>query len=283
MRSNVFGKSVFLNGKFLPAKEAGIWRVAPGFLYGWGCFESMRSYAGRIAYFEEHLERIKNSCKRLELHFPYSVSRLKKHVEDTVRINAYKDSYVRLTLWKGSGKTTEALIFVKKYYPPCAQKYQKGFSCMFSGPTVNENNFLCRFKTTNRLFYELIYSQAKKNGFDEAIIMNSREYLAEGTRSNIFFAKNSCLFTPALECGCLEGITRKAVFDLAKRYAIKICEGNFTAPDLLSADEVFLSNSLAGLMPVSKIDKFKVGNGIFKLTRFLAKHYSALLIHETFI
>jgi len=133
-------------------------------------------------------------------------------------------------------------------------------------------------KTTNRIFYDLSLKEARDKGFDEAIILNSRGIIAEASRSNIFWVKDKELFTPGLECGCLDGITRKAVFDLAKKYNFKIYTGNFTLQDLYTCDEAFLTNSLWGIMPLAVIEKETIGKGkCGKLTRFFIEKYNSLL------
>jgi branched-subunit amino acid aminotransferase/4-amino-4-deoxychorismate lyase len=273
---------VFLNDKFMPIKEAKLPVVSPAFLYGWGLFESMRSYRDKIIYFKEHLMRIKDSCRLMDMEFPYPPDKLKKIIKKTVKINGFKDAYVRLTLWK-SGPGTVTLITARKYKPYSYQKYRQGLRACICPFRQNEDSFFTRIKTTSYLLYRLAYLKAKDKGFDEAVILNNRGYIAEGSRSNIFLIKDNELFTPALECGCLAGTTRKAVFDLAKKYNIKIYEGNFTLQDLYRADGAFLTNSLMGIMPLASVEKHRLAKGVnsFKLTGFLIKKYNHLLKNGT--
>ena len=122
---------VFLNGRFLPLKEAKISALTPGVLYGWGLFESMRSYDNRIVYFDQHLKRIKDSSKLTDLKFSYSIAELEEIIRRLVKINGFKDSYVRLSLWK-TDLRTDILIFVKKYKPYTPNGYKKGFRACIS-------------------------------------------------------------------------------------------------------------------------------------------------------
>lgn len=282
MPYNKVKEVVFLNGKFLPQSEAKLSLMTPGFLYGWGLFESMRSYNNRIVYLKQHLERIKNSCKPLEMLFPYSLIRLKQYIEQTVKINGFKDAYLRLTLWKKSETQVDTLIVVRKYHPFAAKKYRQGFRCLISAFRQNESSFFARLKTTNYLLYQISYLKAKHQGFDEALILNNRGYIAEGSRSNIFFVKHNEVFTPSLGCGCLDGITRRVMFDLAKKYNIKVAEGNFTLSDLHEADETFFTNSLMGVMPLTYLEKHPVAKGLIgKVTKFFMKKYNLLLRNGT--
>lgn len=268
---------VFLNGKFIPQEEARVSVLSPGFLYGFGLFETMRAYRNNIVYFQEHLERIEKSCKLIRIKFPYTLNRLKKLIQETLKINGFSDAYVRLTLGN-SGSGTDTAIIVKKYKPYTAQKYRQGFCGCLSRFKQNEGSFFSRMKTANYLLFQLAYLEAKEKGFDEAVILNNRGLIAESSRANIFLVKDKEIFTPALECGCLDGITRKAVFDLATKHNIKIYEGNFTIPDLYQANEAFLTNSLMGLMPLVSIEKGLIKEGLVgTMTRFFIKKYNSLL------
>jgi len=272
---------VFLNGKFIPREEAKLPVSTPGFLYGWGLFETMRAYNKKIVYFNEHLKRLKKSARLLDIRCPYPQAALRDIIQGIVKINGLKDAYVRLTLWKRE-KGTDILVMVKKYQPYTLEKYNKGFRACISSFRQNENSFLAQLKTTNYLLYRLAYAQAIEKGFDEAIILNHKGHIAETSRSNLFFIKDKELFTPSLECSCLDGITRGVVFDLAKKYNIKAYEGNFSMPDLYACDEAFLTNSLMGIMPLASVEKQRIGRGRsrYKLTGFFMGKYRFLLRNE---
>lgn len=269
---------VCLNGKFLLQEEAKVSAISPGFLYGWGLFETMRAYNGKIVYLDAHLKRIKEGSLAIAIKFNYSLSKLTHLIEETIRINGFKDTYIRVTLWKDV-LDTGLLILVKKYQPYPVQKYKKGFSVTISSLSQNEYSFLAKIKTTNRLLYELSLNEASAKGLDEALILNSRGYVCEAARSNIFLVKDSKLFSPSLDCGCLDGVTRNVVFALAKVHRIKAYEGKFTIQDLLGSDEAFLTNSLMGVMPLAFAQGKQIGKGVkyFKLAKFFIEKYRHLL------
>lgn len=268
---------VFLNGKFVPVPEARVSVLDPGFLSGWGVFETMRAYKKRIVYLDAHLERIKGASRCIGLNLTYSRRDLKEIIKTALSKSGFEDAYVRLTFWKANqGRGTS--VIVKKYRPFSSQKYQAGIKATISRLRQNENSSLAQVKTTNRLLYELSYQEAKARGFLESIILNRRGYITEGTRSNLFFVKDGAIFTPALSCGCLDGITRRVVFDLAKKYNFKISEGNFTPGNLYAAEEVFFTNSLVGVMPVVAINQQAIGKGrCGKFSKFFLKKYNCLL------
>ena len=270
-------EKVFLNGKLVLAQEATLPILSEGLLYGFGLFESMRWHNNRTVYFAAHLERIKKSAVLIGMGFPYKINTIKDAIRGTISANHLNDAYVRLSLWK-SYHRPDLLIVAKKYSSLPAAKYQYGFSAAVSAYRQNENSFLSRIKSANRVLYELSFSEAKKKGFDEAVILNSRGYIAEASRSNIFMVRENTILTPAISCGCLAGITRRIIFDLAKKYRIKISEGNFTINDLLEAQEAFLTNSLMGVMPLTSIEKHRITKGrCAKITKFLTVKYGSLL------
>jgi len=273
---------VFLNGKFLSPNEAKICVLTPGFLYGWGLFESMRSYNNKIVYFDEHFARLKRSAELLDMRCPCSLNKLKEIIWRLVRINSLKDAYIRLTLWK-CDYGQDMLVTAKKYEPYSSRKHAKGLRVCVSSFRQSENPHLTNLKSTNYLLYRLAYAQATKLGFDDALILNNRGNVIEASRSNLFFVKGKELFTPSLECGCLKGVTRQAIFDLSKKYNIKIFEGNYSISDLCASDEAFITNSLMGIMPLASIEGRKIGKNTrsFVLTHFFMKKYKSLLGNET--
>lgn len=268
---------VFLNGRFLPAQEARVSVLAPGFLYGLGLFETMRFYKNKTVYFNAHLERLIYSCGLIGLELPYPADKLKQIIRKTVTLNKLLDAYLRLTLYQGK-EATEIFVLAKEYLAPDEKKYRQGFCAQISRLRKDEFSFLAGIKTTSRLCYELAFRQARAGGFDEAIILNSRGYIAEASRSNIFWVRENTLFTPDISCGCLAGITRRAIFDLAKRYKFKIYAGNFVLHSLLEAEEAFLTNSLAGVMPLASVEGKKIGKArCQKISKFFQKKYRCLL------
>ena len=274
-------KTVYLNGKFLKAEEALISAQDPGFLLGLGLFETMRCFQGRIIHLDWHLARIKNAAKLIHLDLPLTAAGLKNKIIATSKLNRLQDTQLRLTIWK-SLSGTGVFILVKEYSPFTRQKYQRGFSAVVSSFRQDENSLLTRIKSTNRLIFNLSLAQAKKRGFDEAIILNHRGLVTEGARSNIFFRSGNTLFTPALSNGCLEGITRRVIFNLAQKKQIKICEGDFTLEDLQSAEEAFLTNSLIGVMPLTSLENKAIGNGkIGKTSKSFLEAYLLLLKNDT--
>jgi len=242
-----------------------------------GIFETMRCRDNRIVYFSRHLERMEKSAKMLGLVVPRSSGEIKRLVAEAVKQCKAKDARVRLTLSAEGGKSG-LTVSAKKYLPPAALKYKKGYSACISALKQEENYPLAQLKLVSRALYEFSYQQAKDNGFDEALIFNNHGHLCEASRSNIFFIEGKNLFTPSFECSCLPGISRQAVFDIAAKNGIPVYEGKFTVPDLFSAGAVFLTNSLIGIMPLAKLEDKPIGTcRLHPLTRFFMSSYASLV------
>lgn len=241
-----------------------------------GVFETMRAHNKRVVYYGQHLKRITKAAKLMKIKIPYQPEKFVKLIQKKINHIRPEDAYVKLILSKAKPHTKVSLE-VKKYAPFPARKYKAGFTVMVSSFWKDEKHPWAGIKTTDRLLYELSLHEASAKGFDEAIMLNSRGLIAEGTRTNIFFIKNKTLYTPALKCGCLAGITRQAVFDLAKKNKIKVKQGNFTVHDLLDADAAFLTNSLIGIMPLARIGQVKIGKGTNAIIQLLSKKYNSLL------
>ncbi|MCX5711291.1 MAG: aminotransferase class IV [Candidatus Omnitrophica bacterium] len=242
-----------------------------------GVFESMRSLNGKIIRLNAHLERLKKGCAALKIKLPVSVNKLKNEIETGAANSGLGDKYIRLSVWLEGGKSGYAVL-IKKYTPYPLSKHRKGFWAQAASCRQNENSFLAQVKAIERSLYEQSFLRAKAKGFDEAIILNSRGYVGEGSRSNIFMVKDGELFTPSVECACLDGITRRLVLDLAKKARIKFFETKLTLKDIEDGDEAFLTNSLMGVMPLVSINNIKIGNGkAGKLTKWFIKKYSSLL------
>ncbi|RUM62382.1 MAG: hypothetical protein DSY59_00295 [Persephonella sp.] len=141
------------------------------------------------------------------------------------------------------------LTIVKPYKEP-----KKEIVLTVSPYKVNSSNPLLRFKTTNYMLNVLAKRYAIEKGCDDAILLNENDEITETTSANIFWVKGNTLYTPALECGLVEGITREKIIKNAREVGLEVEEGRYGLRDLLDADYIFVSNSLNGIIKVKKID-----------------------------
>lgn len=248
-----------------------------GFLYAEGLFETMRTYDGEVFLLDRHIARLINSCKIMDIARPKK-ELLKKAVLETLKANKFDSGYVRLSVWKKS-KGTGIFVFTKVVPFYLAKDYQNGFSAVILRDIrQNESSPLVKVKSLNHYFYILLGKRAKRLGSDEAIILNSKGNVCEGTRSNIFIVNQDNIFTPLVDSGCLPGITRQVVMEIAKQLGMNLKETELKQRDLLKSQEAFLTNSLIEIMPLTKIDNKLIGGGESgKKTKLILDKYRRLI------
>lgn len=280
-------KFIFLNGKIIPETNGNISSGDRGFLYGDGIYETLRSYNGKPFKLAEHLERMRHSAKQLRLSFEYTNEDIGEWVDELIKKNYNKDAYIRITLSRGRGGgrlqmddniDPTILIQVKPFIPYESKLYGKGMSLIVSNYRRSTSCPIAIHKSINLLKSILLKEEANKKAAHETIILNTDGYVAECVVSNIFFVNNGSVITPSLDTNILPGITRRTVLDICKDSSIPAGEEFFNVETLLNADEVFITNSLMEIMPVSRINDYKIGKAIQgRITHQLISAYKRLI------
>ena len=281
---------VYLNSDLIPVSSAKLSPFDHGFLYGYGLFETMRSYNGKIFRLDHHLARLQQSAETLNLASKLAAFNLEKACYAVMEANKLVEARIRLTVSAGAGDITPnpatckditVFIVARKLVPPPPGKYQNGFKTILSSWRRNSRSPLSAIKSTSCLDNILARQEARAAGADEAIILNERGFVAEGSNSNVFLITNKKLITPSLESGALPGITREAVLELAKSFGIEAIEREVEIIELVEADEAFLSNSIIEIMPLTCLDNKPIDMGKpGTLTQKLMSAYRELLEKE---
>jgi len=278
---------IFIDGTFYDESEAKISVFDHGLLYGDGVFEGIRAYHGRVFKLREHIDRLFFSAKAILLDLPMSHEALMQATVESCRINGLRDGYIRLVVTRGVGtlglnpnrcKNPSVIIIADKIQVYPKELYDKGMDIV-TVPTVRNLHSAVNpaIKSLNYLNNILAKIEANNAGVEEAVMLNSEGYVAEGTADNIFVVRKGALFTPPLSAGALYGITRQTVIELAEAAGWKVAEPNLTRYDLFNADECFLTGTGAELIPVVKIDGRVIGTGQpGPVTRQLVENYHAL-------
>jgi branched-chain amino acid aminotransferase len=260
---------IWLNGALMPAEQARISAFDYGFLYGYGLFETMRAYNGRIFRMDRHLERLESSLKKLGI--KADVAELEAAVAEVIRANELSDARVRIAVSIGEGKAVPdpascgsptVLITAFPYEPFPEEVYERGFRAVLSSIRRNSQSPLPVLKSANYLENLLARQEAKKAGVDEAIFLNDRGFLAEASVSNIFLVKDGELLTPGEESGILPGIVRETIIRLAPRMKINLAERDISIDEMYKSEEAFLTNSIVEIMPLVNVDGRTIGRGI---------------------
>lgn len=280
---------IWVNGKFYDAEKAKISIFDRGFMYGDGIFETMRSYAGRIFRLDGHLDRLMKSLNIIKIKPPCSKKYLKDAIYKSLSVNRLSGAYIKVTVTRGEGRfgishkdvfVPNIVIVAKDFEGYPDWMFDRGLNAKVIG-TQNERSALSKIKSLNYLPYILARFEAKDKGFDEAILTNTKGYITEAATSNIFIIKGNSVITPSIDSGILPGVTRGIVIRIARRLGFKVQERSVSRLELIDADEAFLTNSLAEVLPVTKVDSKRIGTGLVgDTTKLLRISYQKQVIRE---
>ena len=262
---------IYINGKYYDKEDAKVSVYDHGFLYGDGVFEGMRSYSGKVFRLPEHLDRLWHSARAICLEIPISQEEMATAVNDTLAKNGITDGYIRLVVSRGAGSLgldpnrcsdPQVIVIADSItlYPD--EYYEKGMEIVTASTIRNHPAALNpRIKSLNYLNNILAKIEGAKAGCVEALMLNHKGEVAECTGDNIFLVTGGEIFTPPIDAGILEGITRNTVIEIAEKAGIKVHQIPLTRHDVYTADECFLTGSAAEVIPVVKVDTRPIGNG----------------------
>jgi branched-chain amino acid aminotransferase len=259
-------KIVYQNGKFISQSKADFNFASQTIHYGLGAFEGIRSYETvngiKIFKAKEHFERLRLSCQKINLPFNWDIKALIKDTYTLLEQNNLKNAYIRPIIYAGSGMdmvtSTDAHLVImawewNSFYGDDLLK-----SCISSFEKPNPNSTPLDVKITgNYLNSALAITEARKKGFDEAILMDMNGYVAESTSANIFIEKDGKLYTPKTD-NIMPGITRGIVMQIAKQLDFEVMEKNITQQDLIHADSAFLCGTAVEIIGIES-----VGDAVF--------------------
>lgn len=258
MRSNNYA---YVNGRFVPESEATVSIFDRGFLYGDGCFETMRVYDGKIFRLYNHLQRLLAGLKALHIGRELTQEDIRAALLELVERNQVRSGMARIYVtgginrWgvKARAPGEPTLVATTQELPARPGDLR----AVISSIRLDTASKLAGIKSANRLLYVLAQDEAELKGFPEAVLLNRMGHVVELTISNVFVVKNDALFTPPLSDGPLPGITRDAVLTIAGKLGITAYEMSFGTEIFSEADEVFATNSLMEIEPVFEVDGAK--------------------------
>jgi branched-chain amino acid aminotransferase len=261
---------IYIDGKYLPKDEARISVFDHGFLYGDGVFEGIRAYNGRVFRLQEHLDRLYDSARTIDLAVPVSKEEMAEIILETLRRNKLKDGYIRPLVSRGVGDLgldprkcpkASVIVIAVEWGAMYGDLYEKGLKAITVSVRRNPADALPpNVKSLNYLNNILAKIEANYKGGDEAIFFDTNGYIAEGSGDNIFVVKNGVIFTPPT-LNNLRGITRAVVLELAKSHGITLVEQNLGYYDMYSADEIFVTGTAAEVAPIVLVDGRSIGSG----------------------
>jgi branched-chain amino acid aminotransferase len=254
----------YVDGKWTPAEEARISVLDHGLLYGDGVFEGIRVYGGRPFLLDEHLDRLAASARAIVLELPAERAEIAALCREAAERAGLDDGYLRLVVTRGAGALgvsphtcpRASLIVIAApltLYP--AERYREGVRLVTSSLRRSASDALPpQVKSLNYLTSVLASIEARRQGADEAVLLNAQGLIAECTADNLFLVSRGRVLTPAVASGALAGITRALVVQLLTAQGIECAEAALTPADAWTADELFLTGTGAEIVPVCEID-----------------------------
>lgn len=267
---------VWMNGQFVPWKEAKIHIASHVIHYGSSIFEGFRAYdtpkGTAIFRLHAHIRRLYNSCKIYRMEIPYSEEEFNQAVIDTIRANKMKACYIRPIVYRGYSalgvdpfpNPIDCAILVWNWGKYLGDEaLEKGVEvCVSSWWRMAPNTFPALAKSgANYMNSQLIKMEALVDGYSEGIALNIRGHISEGSGENIFLVMNGKVYTPPLSSSVLPGITRDSVITIIRELGIPLIEETIPREMLYIADEVFFTGSAAEITPIRSIDKIIIGTG----------------------
>ncbi|WP_410512987.1 aminotransferase class IV [Paenibacillus sp. BR2-3] len=259
-------KYIGINDSVIDAKEAVVSVLDHGFLYGVGLFETFRTYGGVPFLLERHLERMEEGCRQLGIPFHADTIKLEAWITRLMKKNGLKEAYIRYTVTAGvdilglpAGDYVKPNhILYAKALPALPEKlYTQGKPLQLLSHRRNTPEGHERFKSLH--YMNNILAKRELSGYSsaangaEGLMLTAQDQVAEGIVSNLFFVKNGVLCTPDTATGILPGITREMVTELAIDAGLQVEEGFYSWEQLKEADEVFLTNSIQEIVPVTSL------------------------------
>ncbi len=264
---------VCLNGNFINHDQVSLNQVKRGFNFGDGLFETIRIGNGQPLFLKEHFKRFFKGLEQLKInHSNVSANKLTNKIEELIKLNGIDHGgRIRLSAFR-SGKgaympTTNDLGYLIETFKLDDNHFstnKKGLSLELFNDLIKPLSKLSLYKTSNSLVYVMASIFAKENNFDDAFILNENGNIIESSNSNVFISSNGVLYTPPLSEGCIGGIMRMKLINLAISKGIIVYENKMPPQHLMAADEILITNTIHGIRWVGKYKEKRYFNSMAK-------------------
>jgi branched-chain amino acid aminotransferase len=246
------------NGQVLPVEQARLSPGQAGLLSGWGLFTTLRVFHGETFAFERHWRRLEKDAGRTRLPFPFDPAQVRAALLDLIARNEVREGtariyaiYNKIGFWQSSEPFPQVDLLL---YTAGLPSYREPVRLCISEHARHAASPLAGVKVTSWLHNVWQLQGAQQRGFDEALLLNERGEVAECTTANIFCLREASIFTPPLSSGCLEGVTRSVLLEIAPQAGFPIVEQPLRLEDLYTANEVFVTSTNRSLLAVGEIE-----------------------------
>ena len=270
------GKKIWMDGRLVDFADAHVHVLNHSLHYGVGVFEGIRAYStkrgGAVFRLKEHVERLITSAKFYHMVLPYTPEEIAHAVLETQAANETLPSYIRPLVYRGEpalgvknlkGKVSLAIAAIpaKKYLGDGSEAGVRAKISPFRKPPSEAIPSFAK-SSGNYINSYLAGADATKDGYDEAILLDCRGFVAEGTGENIFLVRKGTVYTPGLESDILLGITRDSVIRIATDLGYPVIQKQLSVNELLSADEAFFTGTYAELAPIREVGHHAIGTTV---------------------
>jgi branched-chain amino acid aminotransferase len=276
---------IWYDGQFVEWHKANIHILNHGLQYGSCVFEGERIYNSKIFKSEEHTKRIFQSADFLDISVNFKEEEVNKAKQELVQKQGFSNAYMKMFAWKGCDKMTVESVGGRSHFAIALWKIHSDYSiesrkngikiCTSNWRRPDPRSFPVHIKFSGAYVVNtLAKHDAIKKGYDDAMMLDCNNNIAEGSASNIFFIKNNMLHTPA-PGGFLDGITRRTIIDIAKKRGIKTIERQIQVEDLEFFEGAFLTGTSVEVTPIIQIDQKKFT--LHKIAQMLSDDYHSLV------
>jgi branched-chain amino acid aminotransferase len=275
----VIHRHVFHNESLQPIEKVRLSPGQAGLICGWGIFTTMRIFRGEAFAYERHWRRLEKDAAIIRMPMPYPAARVRVHLHEVIRANAVSEGCARIYLlnnnvgfWQSDEKRPPVDLII---YSAPVPEYREPIRLAVREHGRHAASPLAGVKSTSWLPNVWAVAEAQHDGFDEVVLLNERGEVAECTAANIFAVKGGKIYTPPLSSGCLEGVTRGILFEIAPEAGVGAIEQSLRPEDLYSADEVFISSTNRNLLSVGEIAGHRIAAAPGPVTRQLDELFDA--------
>ena len=248
---------VFHNNSLLPIEKVRLSPGQAGLLCGWGIFTTVRISRGEAFAYERHWRRLEKDAGIIHLPLPFTAAKIRVHLHEVIRANNVTEGCARIYLiynsvgfWQSNEQRPQTDLII---YTAGLPEHREIVRLGLRAHGRHAASPLAGVKTISWLNNVWSIAEANKEGFDEVVMLNERGEVAECTSANIFAVKNGKIFTPPLSSGCLEGITRGILLEIAPKAGLSAIEESLRPEDIFSAEEVFITSTNRNLISVGEV------------------------------
>ena len=265
---------IWLNGEFVAWEDAKVHVLTHAMHYGTGVFEGIRAYETErgtaVFRHQDHLDRLENSAKLYYMDLPFSKEQIRGATHDLVARSGFKSCYIRPLVWRGYGpmglnpleNPVEAMVAVWEWGAYLGEEGQRnGVRARVSSyRRVSSDSLIPHAKASGQYLNSVLAKiESLKSGYEEAILLDDKGHVSEGTGENIFVIRNGVIYTPPQTAGILDGINRKTCVQIARDLGYELVERDIARAEVALADEVFLTGTACELTPLREIDDIEIG------------------------